>query len=616
MKIRNILILFIIIAASGDLYSQDADTVMTYQLSPVEVTARKTIMTESVLDPSKDRISGIFNSNGFSLIRKGVFFAKDIYVDGLKKNDVTVTIDNERYHNACPNRMDSPLTRVNPIELESVELIKTSGNLLSGLGGSVNFHRKEPEKEFTAKVGISGNAIASESADFAVKLEGMSHNVTARYVTGKPYKDAEERTFADLYGYKENFTYQLQEVSFQGMQGDFRYGGTFTYVRDVSFPYLLMDEKDNKVFNGFVSYKKHKLYFNTTHHIMNNELRVSPMFMETDARNVTIGLVGDNYELFYRRWDAFNVMSGMFGKLNNHLIPNAKTISAAVNKQFSFESILIEGKLGVVNERTEDSNNESIYLDVVDQPELNNIYPVIGLSVEYSGMIEREIGYAFMIESALTTPSTEELFISVKKPMTNPNWIGNPNLKQPFKIGLRSMFNYGNSNLELFYTNLTNYVNLYRINGIKPILTYTNVDAYLIGINASFRSEYFDFNASYTYAENRSNNSPLAEIRPFESRVKFKVPAVFGVNFYVAVQFQSEQNRVDLSLGERTTPSWYKADIGLRYSYKRFDLNLEFENITNQLFYQHLSYLRDPFSSGMSVFEPGRNIYFSVAYSM
>lgn len=132
------------------------------------------------MDLSKDRLSGIFESNGFSLIRKGVFFAQDIYADGLKRSDINVIVDGERYHTACPNRMDSPLTRVNQIELESVSLMKTSGDLLSGLGGVVNFHRKVPSENTTP---------AWYKADIGIryKLDHLNISLMIENVTNQLY---------------------------------------------------------------------------------------------------------------------------------------------------------------------------------------------------------------------------------------------------------------------------------------------------------------------------------------------------------------------------------------------------------------------------------------------
>jgi iron complex outermembrane receptor protein len=68
-------------------------------------------------------------------------------------------------------------------------------------------------------------------------------------------------------------------------------------------------------------------------------------------------------------------------------------------------------------------------------------------------------------------------------------------------------------------------------------------------------------------------------------------------------------------LNESATPSWNKFDLGLAYSFSSFTLNLEVDNIANQNYYQHLSYFRNPFSSGARVYEPGRTIRLRILYN-
>jgi len=138
----------------------------------------------------------------------------------------------------------------------------------------------------------------------------------------------------------------------------------------------------------------------------------------------------------------------------------------------------------------------------------------------------------------------------------------------------------------------------------------------LIGTNFSFKSEYADLNFSYTYGQNLTNDSPLSEIRPFESTLKLRSPKFWEMVLFANLTYEAEQTRVDLMLNENTTPAWYKADIGIRYKLDHLNISLTIENITNQLYYKHLSYLRNPFASGVDVFEPGRNIYLSFTYSI
>lgn len=613
--LKGIPIIIFLISYSG--MAQKNDSTKSYTLTPIEVTAERSVFAEKNLDPSKERLAGIFESNGFSLIRKGVFFAQDIYADGLKRADINVVVDGERYHTACPNRMDSPLTRVNPIELARVDLLKTNGDLLSGLGGVVKFHRKVPTENPSFQTGISGNSGAQKSVDAAFKFEGYSHMATFRYSSGAPYTDADGRSFKELYGYLDNNNYTLAEGSFRGNQKSFGYGGSFTYTEDVSFPYLLMDERLNKVYSAFFSYKMNKAYFNYTDHIMDNALRESKMTMTTAAKNLTVGVVGDFYEFFYRKWDSDNVfVQRASGNtiLENHLMPNTQTLSGAFQKSFSFNKFRLSGRLGVVNQSMDDKEIEILYYE--QAAKFNRWFPIFGINFDYTNSIDNSVGYGFIVEAAGEAPDLEELYISVNKPMAKPNWRGNPNLDQTFRGGLRGMIAYENLSLDVYYSQIWNYVNLTKILEEKPIQTYDNIDARLIGANFSFTSEYADLNFSYTYGENLTDDSPLSEIRPFESTLTLRSPKFWELTLFANVTYEAEQTRVDVMLNESITSAWYKADIGIRYELDYLKINLMVENVTNQLFYKHLSYLRNPFASGADVFEPGRNVYLSFTYSI
>lgn len=616
-RIKILLASIILFSMQFNVLSQTQDSVKNYWISPIEVTAQRSIMAEANMDPSKDRLSGIFESNGFTLIRKGVFFAQDIYSDGFKKADINIVVDNERYHTACPNRMDSPLIRVNPIDIKSVELNKTNGNLLSGLGGVVNFTRAEPTKDLHYKTGISGSMGASQNIDAAFKVSGSMHSATFRYSTGLPYEDADGRTFKDLYGYKDNFKYSLFETSFLGGTGKSEYGASYIHTTDVSFPYLMMDERLNSVYSAFFSYANNKVYFNYTNHLMDNEMRVSPMTMTTDARNFTIGAVGDFYEVYYRNWDSDNRFFNNAGlNINNHLMPNTKTFSAVAQHQIEFSKIRVSGRLGAANQSMNDAESEAFFEQYYDVDKFNKWFPVFGLTADYSGLILDDLGYGVLIETGREAPNLEELYISVVKPGAKPNWSGNPNLSQPIRGALRGMLAYQNLNLELYYSHIWDYANLTKIMSDKAVQTYKNVDAKIMGVNLNYKSYYFDFGMSYTYGQNLTHDTPLAEIRPLEIHGKVRSSKYWNTNLFIKAVYEAEQTRVDEILKEETTPSWYRIDIGVKYELDNLMLRLEFENITNQLYYKHLSYSRNPFATGAKVFEPGRRIYMSLSYSI
>jgi hypothetical protein len=111
------MLLVVPLSAHANDNSQAADSIRTYWISPIDVVARRVPIGEATVPLEKDGLGSVLSRNGFNMIRKGVFFAQDVYADGLKRGDLSVVIDGERYRSACPNRMDSPLTRVNPLDL-------------------------------------------------------------------------------------------------------------------------------------------------------------------------------------------------------------------------------------------------------------------------------------------------------------------------------------------------------------------------------------------------------------------------------------------------------------------------------------------------------------------
>ncbi len=615
-NLKGLIFLFVLLFLCPEIKSQDEDSVRVYWLNPVEITSNRSIHGDEALPIEKDRLSSVLNKNGFTLIRKGVFFAQDIYSDGFKKSDINVVIDGERYHSACPNRMDSPLTRVNPIELDRVDLMKTSGSLQSGLAGVVAFNRSDIGSPLKVKTGLSGSADASQYFDGAILVEAYDHRVTLRYATGKPYDDAEGRSFKDNYNYKEIKNFTLGEVSFNGKQGKLKYGAAFTYSDDISFPYLLMDERATRIYSGHLSYSNNKLYFNYTDHNMDNSFRNSMMNMNARTKNLTLGLVGEFYELFFRDWQADNRMVMPNMSMSNEGFVDVQLLSAAVQKKWDFGSIYVSSKVGVVGSFLNDDNRLDFHKNLYADAKKNRIFPTFGVAASYTKALNNNWGTGVMLEAASEAPDIDALYINVNKPMQKPNWSGNPTLDQPIRATLRGSLNYNKIRLEVYGTNVWNYVNFSRAAvGNKPYLTYKNVNANMFGFNLNGSYKFTEVNASYTFAENTTDDSPLSEIPPLQVTTTLKSPEFNGFTGFLKHTYSDAQTRVDLNVDETSTPAWNKVDLGISYLYNDMRFALEIENVTNELYYQHLSYRRDPFASGIRVFEPGRVIRFSVRYN-
>jgi iron complex outermembrane receptor protein len=573
--------------------------VRVYWSSPIEVTANRIYVGQYFSNSTKDNLANLFNQNGFALIRKGTFFAQDIYVDGFKRGDINVLIDGERFHHACPNRMDPPLMRINPLEMETVDFVKTSSIIQSGFAGAINFHRTVPQEPILIKAAFSGSSGSTESADVSSLIEGKSHRLTLRYSYGKPFETADGATFRDLYGYKENYSYSLVEGSFQGKINQFRYGGGYSYTENVSFPYLLMDEVYNKALNTFLSLDKHKIYFNYTDHLMDNSLRESQMRMETKAYNFTSGLVGEFYEVYYRYWNANNYIETPMDLIENQLMPKVGSISAKVQRTFEIGAFTIIPKLGAQYNSLGDDSNNDLYKLLYPKAKVNRWFISFGTLLSYFRSIGNHWYMGNSLELNTLAPETEYLYVAVKKPMGKPIWMGNPDLNQPLRSTYRINLNYLNTvQIEFSGSYVWNYVYLTnkQYNDVK-YLTYENIDALLFGVNFSTDWKYFDLKFSYTWAENQNTKTPLSEILPVRIESTIKLPDFHGISALLRGTYHSKQDRIDDYLNETSSASWYKFDLAY------------------ELYTQHLSYLRNPFASGNKVYEPGRLVRLSIRYN-
>lgn len=604
---KSHLIFYLIGLFSINLFGQAEDSLKNYWLNPIEIQAKRVSLGDLSNKISKDNLENILGKNGFTLIRKGVFFAQDIYADGLKRGDINVVIDGERYHSACPNRMDSPLTRINPLEIESVDLAKNSGNLQSGLGGAVQFNRSIPSNSPVISSEFSALTGAQTGIDFAVLGDYSNHRLTLRYSSGSPFKDGDNNTFKDSYGYKENYDFKLAEGSFRGKFGDFSYGTSFSYTENISFPYLLMDERYNRVFNAHLRYGKHKVYFNYTDHMMDNDLRKNMMIMRTSVTNLTIGGIGDFYEVVYRNWNANNFFKNQSVNIQNNLMPDVHTYLANFFKSFNFSSLKVHAKLGIEYKMANEASIKEFYSKVYEDAKLERIFPIFSAGVSYMKALSNTLAGGLMVEINSDSPETESLFIAVKKPGTKPAWSGNPNLSQPIKFGLRSLLTYKDVSLELFGSNVWNYNNLAKktVNDAN-YLTFSNIDARIYGGNIYYNHPNIDFNLSYVWAKNNSNNTPLAEIPPLSIKTKLISPMLYNFNVYARHTYNDAQTRIDENLNERTSGAWNKIDFGISYNWSNLNISLDIENVLDYNYFQHLSFLRDPFMANSQVYEPGR----------
>ena len=136
----------------------------------------------------------------------------------------------------------------------------------------------------------------------------------------------------------------------------------------------------------------------------------------------------------------------------------------------------------------------------------------------------------------------------------------------------------------------------------------------MYGFNIHYKSKYISLSSGYTFAENKTDNNPLSEIPPFYLITSISSPQYKNIALILTHTYNDAQTRVDSLLTESKTTSWNRLDFSLNYFSKNYQLSFELENIFDDTYQQHMSYLRDPFSSGMQVNDPGRTIRLNLLY--
>ena len=593
-------------------YSPEGERI--YQLTPLTITARQIRWSEKETPMDKDDLQRSLEQSGVGLIRRGVFMAGDLYLDGFKRGDIEVTIDGERYPNACPNRMDPPTTRVNPLEMESILLDKTSTGLQSGIGGKIRFRRSLPGSGWRVRGGLTGSGASSRSVDASLSIEHRQQRLSMQVIRGEPYEDGSGAGFTELYGYRDaDLTFGRVETSFHGHKGLAEYGLFYSTTSDVPFPYLGMDERFDRMIGGFVRIGDHRLYINRTHHLMNNELRknVAMMFMESDATNITAGLTGNRYEVFYRHWDIENRFeprgAASWSPFDQHVMPDLHVLSFSTFHERSIAGIVFTGKVGLSRFEIADKDRLRFYQTLHPSAQAARWFIPFSATAGHARPLLNGINAAIIAEIGSEAPVAENLYIAVGKPMGKPGWSGNPTLSAPIKAGLRLILESDHISMEAFTTRVDRYVYLDRrmVDGL-PFVTYDNVNVFLTGFNAALSWKYAGVRGSYTQAQNLTASLPLADVAPLQVEGALRSRSYWGLQAHLKALASAVQNRFDPELGEDRTPGWYRVDAGLSYDLRNASVLLEVTNVTDARYYHHLSFFRDPFAAGVHVYEPGR----------
>lgn len=589
-----------------------------YEMLPISVTAERSVLGRTEVDLSRETVERALERAGLDRVRRGGLLTGDVYFDGFKRGDVEIVVDGERFPNSCPNRMDPAVSRVNPLEIQSLTVDRSTAGLHAGIGGTVSFHRIEPgtRPRVTAFSGFSGGA--GPLAEVGLAAEAHAVRLTTRYLHGKPYVDGDGRSFSNLYGYALEHRFALLETSLQVSRGALSLGGSVSRSDDVPFPYLQMDERSNRLWSAFAAYRGLRLYGNHTEHRMDNGLRsdARSMVMESNVDNTTVGLTSEHVEAYYRRWDGWNSMAmtmGMAPAVLQHLLPEIGTLSGTVRYDYDWHGFVLGGRLGVQVVGLGDEDRLSVFEPVVDSPAAHRWFAPFALVGRYSGMLTEDLAAGVEAEFGSRPPVAEELYVALKRPMNKPHWIGNPTLRSAKRLSARGAVSGASWSAEVFGAVVEDYpIPVSRVTESGKVMTYDGVRALLAGVRLTYEEGPVALSGDYNVGQNVTAGTPLAEIAPIRGSLRVLSPRRRGFTAFAALAGAAAQHRIDPALGEESSPAWYRLDAGMDFRTRYLLVQAEISNLLDRTYAEHLSYMRNPFAAGVRVYEPGRIVRVSL----
>ncbi|MCG3193771.1 MAG: Vitamin B12 transporter BtuB [Thermoanaerobaculia bacterium] len=627
--------------------------------------------------PARDPAEALSSVAGVWKLRKGGI-ANDTVVRGLQTKDLNVLIDGQRIYGACPGHMDPPSFHADFAEVDRIEVAKGPFDVKNqgSLGGVVNIVTKDPEKGFHASANMAAgsasylnpSATVSFASDAVTALGGFS------WKAGEAYKDGDGRRFTEITNYKASvIDKRAFEVGTVWGKAGFRPANdhfvelsyTHQEATDVFYPALLMDgtwDRSDRVNLGYeaalggsvLSTIRAQGYYTRVNHWMTDEYRTSAgtlargYSMATLAHSRTAGGkveakllsgVTTGVEVFERFWETVNEMA-MSGYVPSYSLPSASTRFAGVYAEWNHPlsgtlSLGLGGRYDWARSEVDpEKANTNLYYayngtrstsrtDSFPSGSVRLVYRP-GMGIEVSGGVG----------SNVRVPEPNERYYALKR--MGVDWVGDPELDPSRNTGLDLAFSYRRSGLALSLNMFANHVGDYitvheqkRVNMAPGIMntqarSYANVDADLyggeLGLSASLPWHLF-VSGDVSYVRGTQDADPaksvystnLSEMPPFRGRtaLRFDTGRVWieaeGV-------FSAAQENVAEELEEMPTPGWGIANLRLGANLASFSVTAGIGNLFDRLYYESLSYQRDPYRTGVKVPEPGRNVFVNVSY--
>ncbi len=571
-------------------------------LESLDVTSTK---IEDIQDSSKSTTevsSAISRQNPSVDLSKRGATSSDIFIRGLKRDNISVDIDGAKIYGAGPNRMDPPISHISNEYIG--DIVITNGPFdvsnYGVLGGGVKVVTKEPKKGFAYDVDITGGSFSYKklSATVSGGSERLRVFISGNYTDMDQYKDGNGNTLSQQTEQNSDSKFHYKDSSLKAFtKKNFFIKTVFdiTNNQTLKLSYLANRDSDvlypNTPMDGIYAnsdtynisyniknisdiYKNLKLQFFSAdaRHLMSNRYRKQSnmMYMKhlVSSKNYAFKLVNDfdffklGLESGKRNWD------GEYSATNKS-IDNVDTTynSIYIKTDKSFGSLKVDVGFRYDNSKTNPKSDTSLKKRKFDSISYN-----ITANYAIDSINSVFVGFG----SAQRVPDARELYF--KK---SGNIIGNQNLNQTTNyeadLGYKLSSDDADLNIKTFYNDIKNYI---YINSSKTSSKFENVDAYIYGIELAgtyyINDEVsFDFIAAYKKGQKKKaldgqNDKDLADITPLNGTAD--VVYEYKPNSYVKLEVEARDKwrNYDSDNGEQAISGWAVANLELKHSFNRY----------------------------------------------
>lgn len=612
---------------------------------------------------------------GVALSRRGPV-AGDIVLRGLSRDNIVITVDGMPTYCACPNRMDPPAFHVSSQQIEAVSIRTGPFSVEEGasVGGTILVGTRPagPDPFLNAHVyaGRFGYRAAGLSAGIAPDGSRFRASGGVYHQSGEVYEDGsgipftlfDGTNFLPAYVDREAFSVTTAEARVRAVLSPktvvkLHYG--YQDGGDVLYPGLRMDAVKDSMHRGALILERKVdewwadslegvLSFSTVDHDMTDSYRKSsvmnPAFLErgfmmrTEAASSHRGIrikaervagesaVRYGLDVNRRHWDADNRIM----MLENSMIPNVRVLKYGLwavretrTGPWAWEA---GARLDLARSKARDDLSflRSYRGNAGDTASdfLPSAYVLLNRQIGENASLYGGIGHAARV------PDPQERFINLDRPADKPDWVGNPGL-DPVRVteiqaGARLAWDSLNIVVNTHYSWLADYIYLSRFSTENGMATsYENIDARLYGAEVTVAipvGGQVSLNAGLSYNRGRkvtrppgATNDRLAEIPPLRGMVGCEY-GTEALRIRLEAQFQDQTSRIDADLNERELDGFVVLNFSAAFkAADRITVSGGIDNILDETYAVANAYVRDPFSSGVVVNEPGRFAYVRLA---